>query len=264
MYTGILFSGSPLITVSIPPQAYFIHQIAGEERFDINIMIPNGQSPAVYSPKPSQMKKMNRSDGFFLIGHPAFIFEDKHIRPYLNKNEFLPVFNLYEKAHRYHYSVDPHDPHLWMSPVLIQKIVQDMANYLAGFYPDDSLHFQKEAGRFTKEITALQEEIRVAFKKHNVEQFIIFHPSWGYFSRDFNIEQIAIEKHGHEPGPRYLSEITQHTHTHDTDKIIIQKGFSRKSAEAVANETGATVVEADPLAYDWVESLKTMKQLLTE
>ncbi len=264
LITGTLFAGKPLITVSIPPQAYFIHQIAGETRFDINIMIPGGQSPAVYSPRPSQIKAMNNSDGFFLIGHPAFIFEKKHIRPFLKKHTGIPVISLHEKAQNYAYETDPHDPHLWMSPVLIGHILPDLADWMSGFFPEDSLLFRNNAEHFALKIDTLQEELDVAFKEHGVEEFIIYHPSWGYFAKDFGIRQTAIESHGHEPGPRHLSELTRHTHEHDMKKIIIQKGFSRKSAEAVAEETNTRIVEADPLASDWMESLKTMKNILTE
>ncbi len=253
----------PAITVSIPPQAYFIHRITGPDRFDINIMIPNGQSPAVYSPKPSQMMKMNRSEAFFLIGHPAFIFEKKHINPFLKKKE-IPTFNLYEEASKAAYPAEADDPHLWMSPVLSTKILDDLAHFLSDFYPEDSLLFMRNAEMRTERITSIQDSIEDLIRENDIQKFFIYHPSWGYFARDFNLTQIAIESHGHEPGPGYLTQITHQIHEQDEQTIIIQKGFSRKSAEALAQETDAVLAEVDPLAYDWVKSIKTMITILTQ
>jgi zinc transport system substrate-binding protein len=255
---------TPVITVSIPPQAFFIHQIAGEDRFDVNIMIPNGQSPAVYAPKPSQMMKMNRSGAFFLIGHPAFLFEIKHIIPYVNRHKDIPVFNLYQEASNVSYTTDDHDPHLWMSPILMKKILNNLTLFLQNFYPEDSLLFRQNAQRLSEKITTLQDSIHHLISEHQIREFFIYHPSWGYFAKDFNLTQIAIESHGHEPGPGHLMQISRQVHEHDHKKIIVQKGFNQKSAEVLAHETGAELAEADPLAYDWLESIRTMTTILVK
>ncbi|HAE87176.1 TPA: hypothetical protein DCG86_04045 [Candidatus Marinimicrobia bacterium] len=259
-----VYAETHVITVSIPPQAFFIHQIAGENRFDVNIMIPNGQSPVVYSPKPSQMMKMNRSDAFFLIGHPAFLFETQHIFPYVNRHKEIPVFNLYQEALKVSYTTDDHDPHLWMSPILMNKMLKDLTLFLHEFYPEDSLLFRQNAQRLSEKITTLQDSIQHVIGEHQVREFFIYHPSWGYFARDFNLTQIAIESHGLEPGPGHLMRISRQVHEHDHKKIIVQKGFNQKSAEALAQESGAGLAEADPLAYDWLESIRTMTTILVK
>ncbi|MCD6234330.1 MAG: zinc ABC transporter substrate-binding protein [Candidatus Marinimicrobia bacterium] len=264
MWISTVYGEIPVITVSIPPQAFFIHQIAGTDRFDVNILIPNGQSPAVYSPKPSQMMRVNRSDAFFLIGHPAFLFEAKHIFPHVNSNKEIPVFNLYQEARKVSYPTDDHDPHLWMSPILMTKILDDLTRFLNEFYPEDSLLFSENAKYLSERITALQDSIQNLIRERQIKEFFIYHPSWGYFSRDFNLTQIAIESQGHEPGPGHLMRIARQVHDHDHKKIIVQKGFNQKSAEALAHETGAGLVEADPLAYDWLESIRTMTTILVK
>lgn len=256
-----LFGETPVITVSIPPQAYFIHRITGPNAFDVNIMIPNGQSPAVYSPTPSQIRKMNRSAGFFLIGHPAFIFEKKHIEPYLTNHRRRSVI-IYETVKNAGLTPDDSDPHIWMSPEFMKITAQELCNFLKEFHPRDSLIYTNNLKVLTHEIETLQVNTSKLLKEHQVRQFIIYHPAWGYYAADFDIEQIAIESHGHEPGPRHLSHITDHAHTHGENKIFIQRGFSQKSAQAIARETGAEILEADPLEYDWIKSINTMTQNL--
>ena len=256
-----LFGETPVITVSIPPQAYFIHRIAGNQTFDVNIMIPNGQSPAVYSPTPSQIRKMNRTAGFFLIGHPAFIFERKHIDPILTKQKKSSV-SIYESVKNAGLTVDDSDPHIWMSPEFMKITARKLCIFLKEIHPEDSLAYKNNLTVLTREIEALQENTSTLLKEFQIRQFIIYHPAWGYYAAEFNLEQIAIELHGHEPGPRHLSHITDNAHTHGENKIFIQRGFSQKSAEAIARETEAEIMEADPLEYDWIKSLNTMTQNL--
>jgi len=256
-----LFGETPVITVSIPPQSYFIHRIAGDQTFDVNIMIPNGQSPAVYSPNPSQIRRMTMSAGFFLVGHPAFIFEKKHINPYLSKQNKNTI-SLYNSVKNAGLSIDDSDPHIWMSPEFMKITAIQLYDFLKEFYPEDSLSFKDNLTYLIREIETLQTKTAKLLKEHQVKQFIIYHPAWGYYAAEFNLEQIAIESHGHEPGPRHLSHITDHAHTHGENKIFIQRGFSQKSAEAIARETESEILEADPLEYDWIKTLNTMTQNL--
>ncbi len=56
-----------LVTVSIPPQAYFVDRITGET-VEVNIMVGPGDDPHTYEPRPEQMRALSDSDLFFTIG----------------------------------------------------------------------------------------------------------------------------------------------------------------------------------------------------
>jgi len=34
--------------------------------------------------------------------------------------------------------------------------------------------------------------------------FLVFHPSWGYFAKEFALNQVAVEIEGREPSPKEL------------------------------------------------------------
>ena len=36
--------------------------------------------------------------------------------------------------------------------------------------------------------------------------FLLFHPAWGYFARDYGLSQVSIELEGKEPSPGKLME----------------------------------------------------------
>ena len=52
------------VTVSIPPQKYFLERIGGG-RVQVNVMVPPGGNPHSYEPTPQQMKELSRSQGVF-------------------------------------------------------------------------------------------------------------------------------------------------------------------------------------------------------
>ena len=84
----------------------------------------------------------------------------------------------------------------------------------------------------------------------------MFHPAWGYFARTYGIKQISIEVEGKEPKPAQLGEIISHAKARDIRIIFIQPQVSRKTAEAIARAVKGRIVIADPLAENWLASIK--------
>lgn len=85
---------------------------------------------------------------------------------------------------------------------------------------------------------------------------MVFHPSWGYFAKEYGLEQIPIEIEGKTPKPAQLGKLIQHARESDIQVIFVQPQFSKKSAEVVAREIRGEVLFADPLAEDWLNNLK--------
>ena len=57
----------PLVSVSIPPQKYFVEKIAAST-LDINVIIPASTDEHNFDFKPATMKKLEKSDIYFTIG----------------------------------------------------------------------------------------------------------------------------------------------------------------------------------------------------
>ena len=62
LFTITLYSYE--VTVSITPQKYFVEQIA-KNKVNVNVMVKPGFSPAIYSPKTSQMRDLSKSKIYF-------------------------------------------------------------------------------------------------------------------------------------------------------------------------------------------------------
>jgi zinc transport system substrate-binding protein len=93
---------------------------------------------------------------------------------------------------------------------------------------------------------------------------MVFHPSWGYFARQYGLTQIPIEIQGKEPNPRGLSQIITQGRDLGIKVIFVQPQFSEKSAAVIATEIGATTAELDPLAEDWAATMLHAAQAISQ
>ena len=84
---------------------------------------------------------------------------------------------------------------------------------------------------------------------------MVFHPSWGYFAKRYNLEEISIEIEGKEPKPAELVELMDEAKKHNIKIVFSSPQFSQKSALAISKNIQATVVSIDPLAQNWSENL---------
>ena len=88
--------------------------------------------------------------------------------------------------------------------------------------------------------------------------FIVFHPAWSYFAREFNLEQIAVEKNGQEPNAGDLATLVDTVKSRGFKVVIVHPEFSTRTAEILAEEIGAETIVISPLNPDWFSNQRRM------
>ena len=96
------------------------------------------------------------------------------------------------------------DPHIWTSPALVKIQVSTICRALAAEDPENEAFYTANRDAFIREIDSLEMELQTLFKDKTGTRFMVFHPSWGYFARDFGLEMIPIEMEGKDPKPAQL------------------------------------------------------------
>jgi zinc transport system substrate-binding protein len=267
--------GAPLhITVSIVPQEYFVQRIAGE-RASVTVMVPTGADPHTYEPRPEQMRALARSDAYLQIGVG---FEYVWMARIQDANPDLLVVDTAEGIQRLTMEAHSHDeeeeeqehdeelldPHIWVSPRLVAVQAQAIYRTLAQLDPEHEGDYRANLEAFLADIDALDAEIRQALEGVANRKFIVFHPAWGYFAADYDLEQIPIEVGGTEPSAAALAEVITEAREHDIRVILAQPEFSTQAAETIAREIGGRVELVSPLAPDWLENMRTVAQTFAE
>ena len=113
-------------------------------------------------------------------------------------------------------------------------------------------------------IEALERRVEETLSGVETRKFLVFHPSWGYFARDFGLEQIAIEVGGQEPSARELAEIIAVAQEENIRVVFAQPEFSAEDATTIAEEIGGEVIMVSPLATDWLDNMQTVADTFAE
>ena len=93
---------------------------------------------------------------------------------------------------------------------------------------------------------------------------MVYHPSWGYFARNYGVEQIPIEKEGKEPTGKGIKQVVDQARKDGIKVIFASPQFNTTSAEVIAKEINGRVVLIDPLAKDYVANIRRVAQALSE
>ena len=289
---GLAANRMPVL-VSIAPQKYFVQQI-GKDLVDIQVMVQPGASPHTYEPKPKQMAGLSGAQLYFAIGVPFEKAWLKKIASANPKMKIIYTDHGIEKipitAHHHHEEEDhspkgPHneeehdheegedheagrhhmadtdshgarDPHIWLSPPLVMVQAKLIRNALQEIDPRHHDVYAANYSEFVAQIEDLDTELRNVFAGKKGLEFMVFHPSWGYFAHAYGLAQVSIEIEGKDPKPAQLKEVIEHAREKGIKVIFVQPQFSTKSAKLVAREIDGQVVFADPLAEDWLSNLR--------
>lgn len=244
------------ITVSIPPQAYFVERIGGN-LVSTHIMIPGGANPATYEPTPRQLIELSNSQMYMKVGTPTFFFEKKYLQTFLDRNSRMTVIDASAGV-----VLRTGDPHIWTSPARVKTAAAAIAGALATL---DSSHrdaYENNLKGFLAEIDALDQWIRKSLEGKKGWSFMIYHPSWGYFADEYGIVQIPIEEKGKPGNAAHIRKMIDLARKKGISDILVQRGFDDKNARTIAAELKGRVIEVDPLERDWPHSLKTFTSAL--
>lgn len=273
---GTLAVAKPNIIVSITPEKTFVQKIA-KDMVNVTVMVAPGSSPHSYEPKPSQMMALSKANIYFSIGVE---FEKVWLPKFQSQNANLLVVDIGENvtklpisSHHHHEESHEHDehehsgldPHIWVTPKNVAVMAQTIYENLVKISPENRAAYTTNLNLFLQEIQATDLQIKSLLKNlPKGSKFMAFHPSWGYFAKDYNLEQVAIEVDGKSPQPKEIIKVIEEAKEEEVKVIFTQPEFSDKSARIIANEAGVKVKKISPLDANWSQNLINMATAIAE
>jgi zinc transport system substrate-binding protein len=279
----------PLVFVSIVPQKYFVQQIA-KDLVDVEVMVQPGADPHTYEPTPQQMVAISKAKLYFAIG---IEFERANLSKIISTNpqikevptdrgiKKIPMaaYDHHDEEGEHHEKSEHHkedehrhekgepahqgdrhdheglDPHIWLSPPLVKIQARTIMNALQEIDPSHRALYESNFQQFISQINRLDSELKTIFAGKKGLQFMVFHPSWGYFAQAYGLKQVPVQIEGKDPKPAQLKELIEHAREKNIKVIFVQPQFSAKSATLVAKEINGEVAFVDPLAQNWSANL---------
>jgi zinc transport system substrate-binding protein len=268
--TTYIFSNINAV-VSILPEQTFVKAIGGD-KVNVSLMVQPGNSPHTYEPKPSQMIDIAKADLYFAIDVE---FEHVWLPKFQSLNPKMQVIDLADNVTKiqmqekheceaddeHHSEHEEHkhegeDPHIWTAPSNVKIIAENIYNALKKIDPVNADYYKRNLDIFVASIDETDRQIiHFLSSLEDTRRFMVFHPSWGYFAKAYNLEQIAVEVEGKEPKPKELIHLLKEAKEEKVKAIFTQPEFSDTVAKIIAKELQIPVVKVSPLAANWSENL---------
>jgi len=248
------------VATTVAPVADFVEKVGGE-RVSVTIMVPPGANPHTYEPRPSRLREVSRADLYVKVGS-GVDFEVVWLPRLLATSPGLPVVDASagvrlipgEGAGRGAHAGA--DPHIWLSPRNAAVMAENIFRGLAAADPGGRGYYRENLERFRAELEALDRELRERLAGKEGRKVVVYHPAWTYFTEEYGLVQVPVERGGKGPTPGSLAGLIKEARMEGAEVILASPEFSTRSAELIAREIGARVVLVSPLDRDYLASMR--------
>jgi len=282
-----------LIAVSIPPQAWFVSQIAGDKAFPL-ILVPPGQNPHSYEPTPRQVQALTSAGAWILSGSefeialkpkisslfPNLVIVDgtqgvqfRQLEDHDCEEEINELHEYTRIEHTCFECTDPSsllpspfslniDTHTWLGREPAKILAAHIKDTLCLIDNENEEYYQERYENLILEIDEVFDELVIKLFPLKGKNVFVYHPSFGYFLDEFGIYQRAVETGGKEPGPRELNNLITKIKEENAAAVFVQAQFPVSAVRSLAAATGVELISLDPLALEWLDNIRLMGQAL--
>jgi zinc transport system substrate-binding protein len=258
-------TGKTVVAVTILPQAGFVEAIGGD-RIEVVVMVPPGADPHTYEATPDQMTRLSNAKMYARVGSPIE-FELTWMDKLIAVNKSMLVVDC-SKGINLTESQDPDepglDPHIWLSVKNAKIMVRNICDGLVQVDAANKAYYEENCATYLEKLTELDNALAADLSGVGNRSFIVFHPAFGYFARDYNLTQIGVEQEGKEPDADYIVRLIKEAKEQDIRVVFVSPQYSTKSAEVIAREIGGKVVIIDPLAKDFIENMRAIESAMKQ
>ena len=241
------------IICTLFPQYDFVREIAGDKA-DITLLLTPGTDSHSYDPSPVDMVKINECDLFIFTGElmegwasDVVSGLEKNVTV-LNVSEGLEL-SAVENGHEHEKEIHEHsvDPHVWTNPANAMEIVGKISSILCEIDPQNASFYKSNEDAYLKKLEELDRNLieitaSAQYKKIVMCDRFALH----YFCKRYNLEYVAAFDSctaDTEPSPAVIVKITNEVKENNISAVFAAELSNRKVAEAVAQQTGAKVLE---------------------
>ena len=258
------------VAVTMLPQAEFVESVGGEQ-VDITVMVPPGENLHTFAQLPSQMTELSRAEIYAKVGS-GVEFELALMDKLADINRDMLIVDcsrgvwLLETAagHEEESAHSALDPHIWMSPLNVKIMVQNICEGLVKVDPGNKDYYEQNRDDYVNELTELDRDIRSGLAGVTNRAFMVYHPAFGYFAREYGLTMLPIEEEGKEPTAASLIHLIEQAREYKIKAIFAAPQFNPESAGVIADALGGRVILIDPLARDYVVNMRNLLSELVE
>jgi len=138
------------------------------------------------------------------------------------------------------------NPHFMIDPVSVKIIARNIANHFAQIDPKSAATYNANLARFNSRLDAKLAEWQRQLTPYRGAKIVTYHKDFIYLAARFGLSIVdELEpKPGIAPSPAHLAQVIREMKAANAKVILVQPFQNRKTAETVARQTGAAVLDA--------------------
>lgn len=238
----------------IPPLTSVVRAVGGE-RVQVQSLMNSTQDPHIWSPTPKAVAGIQAADLFFTVGMP---FEQIVAQKLVEMNSGLRVVNTAADLDT------ASDPHVWLSLPNLSAMADAVRKGLAAADPAGEAVYRRNYAAYQQRLEAGHVKLQRKLAPLRGRTFYVYHPVFGYFARDYSLQQGVVELDGKSPSPKDLLALVNRAREEMVRVVFVQPQFNQRPAKIIADRIGGAVIAIDPLLENPVEVLTQAADTLTQ
>lgn len=257
------------VVASFYPVYFFAQQIGGEHA-EVTNVTPAGAEPHDYEPSPQDIARIEDSRLLVLNGGEVDVWGNRVRQDIDPSKTVVVVAGEGLMTHQITDEEDPSeiiaDPHVWLSPVLAESMVDKIAAGFVQADPDNASYYQSHATVLKDRLVALDNEFRQGLTSCESKDIITSHAAFGYLASTYGLNQVSISgiSPEEESSAQKLVQVAKFAKDNNVKYIFFESLLSPKLSKTIANEVGAQTLVLNPLEGLTGEDIASGKDYFTE
>src|SRR3954471_13964498 len=250
---------SKLNVVTTTPDLGALAREIGGDRVDVKSLAKSTEDPHFVDAKPSHIVTLNRADVLIeggaeleqgwmpplldnarnakiAAGAPGFVAASAGIK-------MLEVPATLDRSRGDVHALG--NPHFLIDPKNAKIVAASIAQHLTQIDPAGAATYAANLKKFNADVdakTAQWEKTMAPFKGAKI---VTYHNDFVYFADRFGLQVVETlePKPGIAPSPAHLAQVISAMKSNNANAVLVQPYQNRKTAETVARQTGATVLD---------------------
>lgn len=207
---------------------------------DCSLFIYNGAGLEPWASKVSQMAESNNTAVLDL----SSCLGNQLLRGTGHSGDGASGHGEQEDSHNSEY-----DPHFWLDPVIAQKLAGNIRDALIKVDPDNEELYTRNCSLLIKDLQELDTQYKTTLARCRKKQFVVTHQAFGYLAKRYGLKQVPIMgvSPDSEPTPARLAKLSTQMKSLGIKYVFTEPFSGSQVAQVLAAETGAGVLELNPI-----------------
>lgn len=234
-----------MVVASFEPLAELARAVAGDGARVVNLT-PAGAEPHDLELSTDDVDALEDADLVLYLGEgfqPAIEKVARRLDHAVDLLDDLPLTSAARTGE------DAADPHVWLDPVLMARMVEVVSDALVEAAPDRAASLRANAAAFTAELDELDADYASSLARCARRLLVTAHASFHYLANRYDLEQASISglSPEAEPDPNRIAELVELIEDTGTTTVFYEELVSPVVARALAREAGVTARVLDPI-----------------